>query len=205
MTTAIVNDHYLVERLRAERAATGADRYDEVWEGVYIMSPIANNEHQELIAFLTEVLGEIVRRGRLGIVLPGTNITDREDDWTQNYRVPDVAVFLNSTRAQNRGTHWLGGPDFGIEIVSPDDNSHEKIPFYESVNTRELLILDRDPWSLEMFRLEAGQLLSAGKVVPNDPNSVVSGIVGLTFQLVSADERPGLIVKHSVSDKEWRE
>ena len=34
----IVRDRDLQKRLRAERAATGADKYDEVWEGHYTRS-----------------------------------------------------------------------------------------------------------------------------------------------------------------------
>ena len=44
----IIHDRVLQERLQAVRAATGADRYDEVWEGDYMMAPVPNNEHQLL-------------------------------------------------------------------------------------------------------------------------------------------------------------
>ena len=203
--TTIITDHLLEERIRAERAATGADHYDEVWDGVYIMAPMANNEHQDFVGFLTGIIQETIRRPRLGKVLPGTNVTDREDDWTLNYRVPDVAVFLNGTRAQNRGTHWFGGPDFAIEVVSVDDNSREKIPFYEKVGTRELLVIDRDPWSLELYRLSDGQLQLVGTVHTGDGNSVLSEVVGLSFQLLTGEERPELLVTQPASDKQWRE
>ena len=47
--TAILNDEALLNGLIDRRRACGGDRHDEVWEGVYVMSPPANNEHQELI------------------------------------------------------------------------------------------------------------------------------------------------------------
>ena len=31
-----------------DRRESGGDRYDEVWDGVYVMSPLADNEHQQL-------------------------------------------------------------------------------------------------------------------------------------------------------------
>lgn len=40
----MIHDRLLEERLHNERAATGADRYDEIWEGVYMMAPMPNNE-----------------------------------------------------------------------------------------------------------------------------------------------------------------
>ena len=45
MTTVIL-DEALAERLKADRAQRGGDRYDEVWEGVYMMAAMPNNEHQ---------------------------------------------------------------------------------------------------------------------------------------------------------------
>ena len=42
----LVSDPELKERLLAERRASGGDRYDEVWDGVYVMSPLADDEHQ---------------------------------------------------------------------------------------------------------------------------------------------------------------
>jgi hypothetical protein len=34
------------KRLVRQRRVTGADRFDEVWDGVYVMAPLADNEHQ---------------------------------------------------------------------------------------------------------------------------------------------------------------
>jgi hypothetical protein len=36
----MINDASLERDLIALREATGADRYDEVWEGMYMMSPL---------------------------------------------------------------------------------------------------------------------------------------------------------------------
>src|SRR5262249_5094249 len=142
---------------------TGGDRYDEVWEGVTFMPPLANNQHQSLgvefgVMFCL-ALGEAVR----GRIYDGVNVSDRVEDWLYNYRCPDVAVFLPGCLAQDCGTHWYGGPDFGVEIVSPHDRSREKLEFYARVGVRELLIIDRDPWGLELYRLRDGELRSVGQ------------------------------------------
>jgi Uma2 family endonuclease len=62
----------------------------------------------------------------LGKVRPGVNISDRIVDWKHNFRVPDIVVFLNDTLAECHDTFWFGGPDFAIEIVSPDDRTRDK-------------------------------------------------------------------------------
>ncbi|MCA9180341.1 MAG: hypothetical protein KDA51_02790 [Planctomycetales bacterium] len=42
---AMILDPQLQQELTAQRVLTGADRYDEVWEGVTMMSPLANKQH----------------------------------------------------------------------------------------------------------------------------------------------------------------
>ena len=37
-----------LKRLIRQRRRCGGDRYDEVWDGVYVMAPLADNEHQSL-------------------------------------------------------------------------------------------------------------------------------------------------------------
>jgi hypothetical protein len=94
---------------------------------------------------LVMILGALIKRPKLGRVHAGANVSDQLDDWRQNFRVPDVLVFLNSNPAEDRDTHWFGGPDFAVEIASRWDRSREKIAFYSSIGVRELLIIDRDP------------------------------------------------------------
>ncbi len=54
--TALVLDSWLEARLKEERRQSGADRYDDVWEGVYTMAPMPTNEHQQIVTdFLVEI------------------------------------------------------------------------------------------------------------------------------------------------------
>jgi Uma2 family endonuclease len=200
---AMISDPSLSERFIAERRAAGADHHDEVWEGIYVMTPSPNNEHQELVFEIGFVLREVVKTAQLGTVLPGTNLTDRSDDWTKNYRCPDLVVFLNDTQAENRDTHWLGGPDLAIEVVSPGDQTREKIPFYEKIGTRELLIIDRDPWQLELLRLTDAELLSSGVSTVDKPEILASQSVPLTWRLQPGHPRPQIAVQHATDDKTW--
>ncbi len=79
-------------------------------------------------------------------------------EWTKNYRCPDVAVFLRDTQAENCDTHWRGPADFLIEITSPGDRTHEKIPFYNEIGVHELLIVNRETWTLELYQRQNDQL-----------------------------------------------
>ena len=116
--------------------------------------PLANNEHQEIAFDLGFAFRSALGPG--GRICAGVNVSNQTDDWTKNYRDPDVVVVLPGTSAENRDTHWLGGPDFAVEVVSKGDRSRDKLAFYAKVNVRELLLVDRFPWSLELYRNQAG-------------------------------------------------
>ena len=200
---ATILDPHLEERLIAERRAAGADRYDEVWEGVYVMAPMPNNEHQDFVGDWTTVFKIAVQWPKLGSAYPGINVSDRTDDWTKNYRCPDVAVFLNDTTAENRGAYWYGGPDFAIEIISDGDRTREKFDFYANIDTRELLIVDRDPWALELYRLSDGELGLVGKSTPDDSQVLQSDVVPLSFFMKPGDERPAVEILHNDEQQTW--
>jgi Uma2 family endonuclease len=199
----MVLDPYVEEQIRADRAASDGDQYDEVWEGVYVVTPLPNNDHQELVFEFVSILGEVVRRAGMGQVFPGVNLSDRDAGWEQNYREPDVAVFLRQTKAVNCGTHWRGAADFLVEIISPGERTRDKIPFYTRIGVVELLIVDREPWTLELYCHQDGQLAKIGQSTLAAPDVLVSETVGLTFQLLPGEPRPHLEVTHPGSGRRW--
>ena len=192
-----------VRRIIHRRRRLGLDRKDEVWNGRYIIMPDPDNVHQDLVGSLLTVLRIVISWAKLGNAYPGCNISDREDKWTSNYRVPDVTVFLNDNPAENRNTHWLGGPDLAIEIVSDNDKSRKKLDFYASVGTRELIIVDRAPWQLELFRLTDGELISVGKSSVTDGNVLASGVIPLSFRLIAGNTRPQIEARHVDGVQSW--
>lgn len=202
MATVIL-DRRLAEELREDRAAAGSDRWDEVWEGTYMMAPLPNNEHQQIAARLAALFQEVVGWDSPAIVLVGTNVSDREQGWQHNYRCPDVVVYFPDNPALDLDTHWCGGPDFAVEIVSEDDRSREKIPFYSKVSTRELLIVDRDPWALELFRRSDGELRSVGTSTIENGRILASEALPLTFRLINSEDRSSIQVTHTVDGKTW--
>ena len=192
-----------VRRIIHRRRRLGLDRKDEVWNGRYIIMPDPDNVHQDLVGSLLTVLRIVISWAKLGNAYPGCNISDREDKWTSNYRVPDVTVFLNDNPAENRNTHWLGGPDLAIEIVSDNDKSRKKLDFYASVGTRELILVDRAPWQLELFRLTDGELISVGKSSVTDGNVLASGVIPLSFRLIAGNTRPQIEARHVDGVQSW--
>ncbi|MGE3818734.1 MAG: Uma2 family endonuclease [Isosphaeraceae bacterium] len=185
-----------LKRIIRQRRRRGADRYDEVWNGTYVMSPLADNQHQQLATGLSAAF-LAATEGRPGtIVLAGTNVSDRVDQWTRNYRCAEVAVFLPGNPAQDRGSHWLGGPDLTVEVLSPGDRSRRKFAFYVRVGVQEVLLVDRNPWRLELHRNEGGELILSETSTPDSATVIASDLLPVTLRLVAAEPRPRILVSH---------
>ena len=202
MATLVI-DPMVEDRILAERQATGADRYDEVWEGVYVMNPLPNDEHQDLVMNLSAAILEVVTGAGLGKVRPGVNLSDRDQGWIHNYRTPDVVAFLNESLAKNLDTHWTGAADFLVEIISPGDRSREKLDFYGKIGVRELLLVDRYPWAIELYRGADEVLKLVGRLEPDADDVLKSEVLPLSFQLVGGEPRPRIKITHHDDDRQW--
>lgn len=191
------------KRIIRRRQLTGADRFDEVWDGVYVVSPSPDNEHQKLAVKLTSAIDQALCGDNSIQVYPVVNVSDRKDDWKKNYRCPDAAIFREDNPARDCGTHWFGGPDFAVEILSPRDRSRRKLPFYAKVGVRELLLIDRKPWTLELYRLRERTLELVGKSAPETSETLASEVLPLMFRLLPAEPRPRIELSRTDSDRSW--
>jgi Uma2 family endonuclease len=199
----LVLDQWVENRVKAEREVSGADRYDEVWDSVYVVMPPVDNEHQDVRSGLCVALHAAIEFDARVHVYAGVNVSDRVDGWLSDVRVPDIAVVLSGSGAQDCGTHYCGGPDFCAEIVSPGDRSRGKLDFYASVGVRELLMVDRQPWSLELYRLTRGRLESIGRSNLVKQAALVSTVVPVSFRLVAGPNRPIIEVAHHNGMQHW--
>jgi Uma2 family endonuclease len=200
----LICDPDIASEFESQREANGLDKYDEVWDGVIVVTSPPNIEHQQLVSGFVFAIQSAFGWPSVHQVLPGANVSDRDVDWKSNYREPDVVVYCDGNPAVNCGTHWNGGPDFLVEIVSPGDPTRDKLPFYASVNSREVLIVDRYPWRLELYRLQNGQMLKVGQSDLNQPNILQSSVLPVSFRLVAGSARPQIELTHSASGQAWR-
>jgi Uma2 family endonuclease len=182
VTRLLIQDAGVADQLIQERKRKGLDRYDEVWEGMYVMPSTPSNSHQLLVGDLDEIFRAVVKKAGLGQSYPGANVSDRRKGWEYNHRVPDLVVVLNNSRAVDCGTHFCGGPDFLVEIQSPGDDTEEKVPFYGKIGVRELLIVHRDKRTLRLLRLEGGELILVEPSVLEGKEWLVSAVLPLAFR-----------------------
>jgi Uma2 family endonuclease len=161
-----------------QRRETGADRWDEMWDGVLHMVPSPSSDHQGLVGDLYYWLRSEWASRRSGRVLIGVNVA-LGPNWRDNYRVPDLALILPGGRAQDRREYIDGGPDVVIEVRSPQDETYVKLPFYAEIGVRELWVVDRDTQVVEIHALEG----EAPRLVPADAEGwIASAATGLELR-----------------------
>lgn len=135
-----------------QRRAMGADRWDEMWEGILHIPPIANREQQELEATLETYLRfHWARRGK-GKVYHQINLA-APGGWTKNYRIPDLILLTPERYDIDHNEYFEGAPEVVVEIHSPGDESYEKLPFYAALGVPEVWIIDRDTRTPAVYRL----------------------------------------------------
>jgi Uma2 family endonuclease len=148
---ASVPEHILEWRRR-----TGADRWDEMWEGILHMAPSPNRDHQGFEFRLESWLYEHWAKPNGCQVYHQRNVAE-PGTWPDNYRVPDL-VLLTPMRFDIDQNEFIdGGPDVVVEIHSPGDEAYEKLDFYAKVAVREVWIINRDSKRPEIFELVGGE------------------------------------------------
>lgn len=194
---------WLEEKISDERKSRGIEGFDEIWEGVYVIYEPKDDEHQDLLSGLSSIILMAKGFDAPGHVYAGINVSNRIEDGMSNIRIPDVAYYAPDTTAQNHHDFYFGGPDFAVEVISEGDRTREKFDFYAKVNTRELLLVDRDPWALELYRLQDGQLQLVGKSTPEQSDELKSEVIPLSFRLQPGDDRPRIAVVHHDGEQSW--
>jgi Uma2 family endonuclease len=197
-----VLDPDMAARLLKEREAADCTR-DEVWDGMTVIMPGADGEHDDIAGFFYRVFWALFGNDPANRIHFRVNLSDRAAEWTKNYRVPDTMLFLAENPAQHSPTHYVDGPDLALEVVSPEDRSRDKLDFYASIGTREVLVVDRDPWQMELYQLADGRMRLAGTSWPDGGHPLRSSVGPVTFQLVPGDPRPKVKVVHTETGQEW--
>jgi Uma2 family endonuclease len=175
------------------RRRTGADQWDEMWEGVLHMAPSPNRDHQDFEFDLEDWLRRHWAKPNGCRVYHQINIAE-PGAWPNNYRIPDLVLLTPARFDIDCNEYFDGGPDAVVEIYSPGDESYEKLDFYAKVGVREVWIIDRDSKRPEVFELidDAYQLREC-----DAEGWVVSQVAGVEFR-ASKDEKLEIrLVGHS--------
>jgi Uma2 family endonuclease len=141
-TTVILGEHPEVQMLIEQRRLLGQDKRDEVWEGVYYVTPHAHAHHGLVQIRLGRILDDLAAPKGLTVGAE-FNLGQPSD-----YRVPDLGV--------HRGVPdglYVESAVMVAEILSPNDKSFEKFAFYAQHGVEEIMIVDVDQRSLHLWQL----------------------------------------------------
>ncbi len=87
--------------------------------------------------------------------------------------------------------------------TSPGDRTREKIPFYARLGVVELLLLDREAWTLELHRRQGARLERVGQSSAATGEVLSCASVPLSLQLVPGTPRPRIAVTDTASGRSW--
>jgi Uma2 family endonuclease len=136
-----------IQELIARRRRLGQDLMDEVWQGVLHMNPAPHGRHARIAQQLAELLGPLARTAGLTPLVSIFNLGEKDD-----YRVPDGGLLRSAEDHLYYATAALV-----VEIVSPGDESWEKLLFYAAHQVDEVLIVDPEEHRIHWLSLEQGQ------------------------------------------------
>jgi Uma2 family endonuclease len=132
--------------------ALGQDLFDEMWEGVYHVSPAFHPAHARLDHRLARFLGPLADAA--GLLGCGPLNIGTSDD----YRVPDQAYL-----ATEPVTTFVPTAAVVVEIRSPRDETWEKLGFYADRGVREMLVVVREERTVHCFVLWEGRLVETDR------------------------------------------
>lgn len=149
------------EALIAERQRLGHDRRDEVWEGVYVMSPAANRRHGRLQSRLILLLAPLAER--LGL----EPIAEFNLGGASDFRIPDLGFLRDSDDV----VFAMDDAAIVVEVRSPGDTAYMKLGFYFRHGVEEVLIVDPETRTADWYVRGADAFVPAAA-------SVLLGISG---------------------------
>jgi Uma2 family endonuclease len=137
-----------LRELLERRRRSGIDRLDEVWAGVLHVIPAPGHAHARVAQRLAELLGPLARAAGLEATMHEFNLGDSERD----FRVPDGGL-----HRPDAAELWHPTAALIVEIVSPGDETWDKLPFYAKHHVDEVLIVDPEKRSVDWLALAGGE------------------------------------------------
>jgi Uma2 family endonuclease len=140
----------------------------ELQGGYLICEPLPGDRHGRIVSLTDGLLGEHVRRNRLGVVFAGDAgfILARAPD---TVRGPDVA-FVSRERYERMGGSMRAfpeAPDLAVEVLSPSNtraSMHAKVADYLAAGTRRVWVIDTEARTVSVY----GSLLFPRVLAPTD-------------------------------------
>jgi len=151
------------------RRRLGLDVFDEVWDGTLHLNPGPSESHADVQLQVGHVLRPLAAARELRVVGP-TNLGRGDDD----FRLPDL--MLRPVTAA-RGV-FAQDAVLVVEVVSPSDESYRKFDFYRRHEVQEVLVVDPQRRTVELFGYRGDQVveLTRSHVLDVTADHIATGI-----------------------------
>jgi len=153
------------------------NRY-EIIDGVLLVAPAPNLDHQDISLALTRIVDAYVRRHRLGrMYYAPVDVRLSPHDIVE----PDL-LFIRRDRLDiiDSRKYVMGPPDLPVEIISPTSrkiDQERKFALYARSGVPEYWLLDGVNRSLRMFRLDGDRYLAVEPTEGRLESTVIPGLV----------------------------
>lgn len=144
VSTVVVGEQDWLTEVIERRRALGQDKRDEVWEGVYHVAPLEHSRNGALAVELAVLLNPGARQHGLRVVNP-FNLGEPND-----YRGPDLGLL----RRDQPLALYMPTAELVIEVLSPDDESWQKLPHYAAHDVGEVWMVDPIGRTVQMLVLD---------------------------------------------------
>lgn len=136
------------------------DKRREIIDGViYLMSPGANSEHQEIAFNLSGIFYNYFKDKKCKAFFAPYDVRLPKEGETKetvsNIVQPDIVVICDRNKIDRRGC--FGAPDLAIEILSPSTSRVDKVKklnLYQEHGIREYWIVDPTNQTIDRFSLD---------------------------------------------------
>jgi len=155
-----------------ERHRNGTDRFDEVWDGVYVVNPPPSFRHSTVAGLIFDLFRPHAEQR--GLVVCREVGVGRPDD----HRIPDVVVARIADLDDRQ--HYLLTAAIVVEVLSPGERV-DKRPFYLSCGVTEIVLVDASSGTADWLALTPDGTgyapLALSSVLPLGPDEVVALLV----------------------------
>jgi Uma2 family endonuclease len=169
-----------VEALLERRREWGADRHDEVWEGVLHMTPPPSTRHELIVRQLERLLDPFAQRHGLAMI-GAAGIGVKED-----HRVPDLTLLRPPLQPQ-----WHSTAALLVEVLSWRDSAWLKLDFYAAHQVEEVVIVDPEQRKVDWLGLRGGAFrpIERSGVIELGPQELAAQINWAPFPIAEPEGR----------------
>jgi hypothetical protein len=165
--------------------------------------PDPDDQRLRIQLFFVEVFQTCFEFKELGKVTPAPTLGGRLLELGSSVPRPILAYHSATNTTPDRGPAPHDAPDFLLELDMKTEELGKTLALYASIGTKEVLLIERDPWKFERYDIKRGRLRMTGVAYPGHTYALGSEVLPLTFALLRGRPRPKIRVTNVETGQQW--